>query len=132
MLIDKGHNEVLRSNVSMDASPIRILRTREKLLIILVWSQGQIPYQILLRGPEYMQFYFQQFLLQYQRTRCKWKKCKKCPRLELFWSVFSRLWTKFRIFLHSDWIRRVSLRIQLGCWKIRTRIIPNTDNFHAV
>ena len=47
-LIDKRHNDVLRGNVNMDASPIRILRTREKLSIILVWSQEQIPYQILL------------------------------------------------------------------------------------
>ena len=47
-LIDKRHNDILRGNVNMDASPIRILRTREKLSIILVWSQEQIPYQILL------------------------------------------------------------------------------------
>ena len=37
---------------------------------------------------------------------------KKCPCLELFWSVFSRS--------------------QIECGKIRTRITPNTDTFHAV
>ena len=40
-----------------------------------------------------------------------------------------------RIFLHSDWIRRVtpvSLRIQFECGEILTRIIPNTDTFYAV
>ena len=35
-LIDKRHNDILRGTVNMDASPIRILRTREKLSIILV------------------------------------------------------------------------------------------------
>ena len=33
-----------------------------------------------------------------------------------------------RIFPHSDWI---SLRVQSECRKMRTRIIPNTDAFHA-
>ena len=39
-----------------------------------------------------------------------------------------------RIFPHLDWIRKysVSLRIQSGCSKIRTRITPNTNTFHAV
>ena len=41
-----------------------------------------------------------------------------------------------RIFLHSDWIRKdteygVSLRIQSECEKMRTRITPITDTFHA-
>ena len=40
---------------------------------------------------------------------------KKCPYSQLFWSVFS-----------------VSLRIQSKCGKMRTRITPNTDTFHAV
>ena len=33
------------------------------------------------------------------------------------------------IFPYSDWV--VSLRIQSKCWKIRTRITPNTDPFYA-
>ena len=38
------------------------------------------------------------------------------------------------IFPHLDWILRysVSLRIQSECGKMRTRITPNTDTFHAV
>ena len=37
-----------------------------------------------------------------------------------------------RIFPHSDWIRRDTLRIQSECGKIQTIIIPNTDTFYAV
>ena len=37
---------------------------------------------------------------------------EKCPYSELFWSVFSRIRTEYE--------------------KIRTRIAPNTDTFHAV
>ena len=37
-----------------------------------------------------------------------------------------------RIFPHSDWIQRVPLRIQSESGKMRTRITPNTDTFHAV
>ena len=47
---------------------------------------------------------------------------KKCPYSELFWSAFSRIRTE-----HG-----VSLRIQSECGKIRTRITPNTETFHAV
>ena len=47
---------------------------------------------------------------------------KKCPYLEFFWSVFSRMWTEYS----------VSLRIQPECGKIRTRKTQNTDTFHAV
>ena len=42
--------------------------------------------------------------------------CKKCPYLELFWSTFSRIRTEY---------------IEI-CGKMRTRITPNTDTFHAV
>ena len=42
---------------------------------------------------------------------------KKCPYSELFWSVFSRIWTEY------EEIRSI---------KIRTRITPNTDTFYAV
>ena len=41
----------------------------------------------------------------------------------------------FRIFPHSDWIRRetsVSLTIQSKCGKMQTRITRNTDTFYAV
>ena len=37
-----------------------------------------------------------------------------------------------RISPHSNWIRRVSLRIWSECGKIRTRKTPNTDTFRAV
>ena len=37
-----------------------------------------------------------------------------------------------RIFKHSEWIPRVSLRIQSECGKIWTRITPNTDTFYIV
>ena len=47
---------------------------------------------------------------------------KKCPYSELFWSVFSRIQTEYRVSFH----------IQSKCRKIRTRITPNTDTFHAV
>ena len=50
---------------------------------------------------------------------------KKCPYLELFWSVFSGIQTEYERY-------SVSLRIQSECGKIRTRITPNTDDFHAV
>ena len=40
---------------------------------------------------------------------------KKCSYLKLFWSVYF-----------------VSLLIQFKCWKMRTKITPNKDYFHAV
>ena len=36
------------------------------------------------------------------------------------------------IFPHLDWIRRVSLRIQSECGKLRTRKAPNMNTFYAV
>ena len=50
---------------------------------------------------------------------------EKCSYSELFWSVFSRIWTEYGEAL-------VSLRIQFECGKIRTRTAPNTDTFYAV
>ena len=47
--------------------------------------------------------------------------CKKCLYSEWFWSVFSRIWTKYS----------VPLRIQFECGKLRARITPNTDTFYA-
>ena len=44
------------------------------------------------------------------------------PYSELFWPVFSRIWTEYG----------VSLRNQSECREMRTRVTPNTDNFHAV
>ena len=46
---------------------------------------------------------------------------KKCPYSELFWSAFSRIWTRYG----------VSLRIQSECGKMQTRITPNTDTFYV-
>ena len=40
---------------------------------------------------------------------------KKCTYSELLWSVFSRIWTEYE-----------------ESRKIRSRITPNTDTFHAV
>ena len=50
---------------------------------------------------------------------------KKCPYSELFWSALSRIQTEY------EEIRSVS-RIQSECGKIRIRITPSTDTFHAV
>ena len=40
-----------------------------------------------------------------------------------------------RIFPHKDWIKRDTPHLSVfspNTWKIRTRITPNTDTFHAV
>ena len=50
---------------------------------------------------------------------------KKCPYLELFWSVFSRIRTKY-----GDILRISPYSIQMR--ENRTRITPNMDTFHAV
>ena len=50
---------------------------------------------------------------------------KKCPHSELFWSVFPT-------FGMNTERCRVSVRIQCECGKMRTRIAPNMDSFHAV
>ena len=56
---------------------------------------------------------------------CQFSLRKKCPYSELFWSVFCHIRTEqgkiLRISSHS-------VRMQ----KIRDRITPNTDTFHAV
>ena len=51
---------------------------------------------------------------------------EKCPYLEFFWSVLSRIRTEYGKIL------RIPLRIQSECGKIRSRKTPNTDTFHAV
>ena len=48
--------------------------------------------------------------------------CKKCPYLEFFWSVFSRIRTEYS----------VSLPILSECKKMPTRKSPNTNTFHAL
>ena len=50
---------------------------------------------------------------------------KKCPYSKLFWSVFSTFGLNAQRY-------SVSLRIQSECGKIRTRVTPNTDTFHAI
>ena len=50
---------------------------------------------------------------------------KKCPYSKLFWSVFSRIRTEYGEILR---ISSYSVRMR----KIRTRITPNTNTFHAV
>ena len=44
---------------------------------------------------------------------------------EFFWSVISRIWTRYGEI-------RVSPRIQYECGKIRTIKTPNTDTFYSV
>ena len=51
--------------------------------------------------------------------------CKKVSVFGVFWSVFPRIWTEYRE-------NFVSFRIQSQCGKIRARITPNKDTFHAV
>ena len=53
-------------------------------------------------------------------------KGEKCPYSELFWSVFSRIWTVIQ--RDTEYLSR----IQSKCGKIRTRITPNTDAFYAL
>ena len=50
---------------------------------------------------------------------------KKCPYLELFWSVFSAFGLNTERY-------SVSLRIQSECRKMGIRIAPNTDTFYSV
>ena len=50
---------------------------------------------------------------------------EKCPYLEFFWSLFSRIQTEYGEI-------RVSIGIQSERGKIGTRKTPHTDNFHAV
>ena len=50
---------------------------------------------------------------------------EKCPYSELFWSVYFRIWTEY------GQIRSISAG-KYECGKIRTRITPNMDTFHAV
>ena len=70
-------------------------------------------------------FVFERFKQQFQNRVNHWNPLrKKCPYLELFWSVFSRIRTEY------GEIR--TLRIQSEWGKIWTRITPNTDTFYAV
>ena len=55
-------------------------------------------------------------LLLFKKTLMKLSLLKKCPYLELFWSVLSS----------------IQARIQSECGKVRTRITPNTGTFRAV
>ena len=50
---------------------------------------------------------------------------KKCPYLDLFWSAFSRIQTEY------GEIQSIS-PYSVQMWKMRTRITPNTDTFHAI
>ena len=52
---------------------------------------------------------------------------EKCPYLEFFQSVFSRIRTEYGEMRSIE----VSLRIQFEYRKIRTKKTPNTDTFHA-
>ena len=61
-----------------------------------------------------------QFIFSLKLTLCKMR-----PYLELFWSVFPRIWTE-----HGE-IRTTS-PYSVRMRKMRTKITPNTDTFHAV
>ena len=52
---------------------------------------------------------------------------ENCPCSELFWSVFSNFTFELKMERYGR-----SLRIQFECGKIRARITPNTDTFHAL
>ena len=64
------------------------------------------------------------YLVVFQVIQEKVAQPKKCQYSELFWTVFFLIRTEYR--------EIVSLRIQSECGKMRTRITPNTDTFHAV
>ena len=62
-------------------------------------------------------------------------RIKSCVLGPLHYVKSARNWSYSGLhFPHSDRIRRdrLSLRIQFECGKMRTRITPNTDTFHAV
>ena len=70
-----------------------------------------------------------EILKKVRSLRVNWNKLQsvislheKCPYLELLWSVFSRIWTEYGVYL----------RIQSKCGKIPTRITPNTYTFYEV
>ena len=54
---------------------------------------------------------------------------QKCLYLELFWSAFSRIRNEYGEILS---ISPYSVRMGENVGKMRTRISPNTDTFHAV
>ena len=54
------------------------------------------------------------------------RRRKKCPYLEFFWSVFSRIRTEY-----GD-LQSLYFRTQSEYGKIRIRKAPNTDTFYAV
>ena len=56
---------------------------------------------------------------------------KYCPYSELFWSVFSRIWTEYGEIRSIESECR-SRSIQSECREMRTRITPNTDTFYKV
>ena len=68
---------------------------------------------------------------------------KKCPYLELFWSAFFLIRTEYReiwsysgphfpAFGLNTERYSASLLSQSECGKMRTKITPNRDSFHAV
>ena len=70
---------------------------------------------------------YEQYAVKIMKTLIRSKPTfrKKCPHSELFWSVFPT-------FGMNTERCRVSVRIQCECGKMRTRITPNMDSFHAV
>ena len=58
------------------------------------------------------------------------KKCQNFINTAWKLSLFGVILV--HIFPHLDWIRRVSLRIQSECGKLRTRKAPNMNIFYAV
>ena len=74
----------------------------------------------LLVANKYITLYLQAFF-----QNKKWGKQslrEKCPDMEFFWSVFSRIWTEYG----EVW------SIQSECGKIWPEKIPYVDTFHAV
>ena len=71
------------------------------------------------------QNHFKSFILTTSTLR------ETCPYSEFFWSMFSRIRTKYGE-IRSMERYGLSLHFQSECGKIRTRKAPNTDTFHAV
>ena len=56
---------------------------------------------------------------------------EKCPYLEFFWSIFSRIWTEYGEISVTPYTPYLSV-FSLNAIKYEPEKTPNTDTFHAV
>ena len=56
---------------------------------------------------------------------------EKCPYLEFFWSIFSRIWTEYGEISVTPYTPYLSV-FSLNTIKYEPEKTPNTDTFHAV